>query len=65
MIIQFRTGFNTYESLDLDEKQITSLLNHFLVDTCSNEAILNSFKTKGYLDEDYVSDFRYRSHLEK
>ena len=65
MIVEFRIGFNTYESLNLDEKQIMSLLNYFLVDICSNEAILNSFKIKGYLDEDYIKDFRCRSYLEK
>lgn len=65
MIVEFRVGWNRYESLDLDEYQIKSLLNYLLNSSVTNEAIFCSFKLKGRLDEDYIDDFKYRSYMQK
>lgn len=65
MIVEFRVGWNRYESLDLDESQIKSLLNYLLDSATTNEAIFYSFKLKNELDEDYIDDFKYRSYMQK
>jgi hypothetical protein len=65
MIVEFRVGWNRYESLDLDESQIKSLLNYLLNNTVTNEAVFYSFKLKNRLDEDYIDDFKYRSYMQK
>ncbi len=66
MNLKFNTGIGKVESIEISENQVQSLVDYLLdnniVFSC---AILNSFKTKKYLDPDYIDDFRYFSYLEK